>query len=170
MSKEEAKSSFNTPKKKLAKEDIFAPIEGTVLPLNEAKDAAFAEGIMGKGVVIEPTVGEVVAPFDGTVMTLFPTNHAIGLISDAGMELLIHIGIDTVQLEGKYFTAFVKQGDTVKKGDKLVSFDIPEIEKAGYSTQVPIIVTNTPDYADIIATDETKVKQGDLLTTAILAN
>jgi PTS system beta-glucosides-specific IIC component len=86
------------------------------------------------------------------------------------MELLIHIGIDTVQLEGKYFTAFVKQGDTVKKGDKLVSFDIPEIEKAGYSTQVPIIVTNTPDYADIIATDETKVKQGDLLTTAILAN
>lgn len=170
MSKEEAKSSFNTPKKKLAKEDIFAPIEGTVLPLNEAKDAAFAEGIMGKGIVIEPTVGEVVAPFDGTVMTLFPTNHAIGLISDAGMELLIHIGIDTVQLEGKYFTAFVKQGDTVKKGNKLVSFDIPEIEKAGYSTQVPIIVTNTPDYADIIATDETKVKQGDLLTTAILAN
>lgn len=85
------------------------------MPLSQAKDAAFAEGIMGKGVVIEPTVGEVVAPFDGTIMTLFPTNHAIGIISDDGMELLIHIGIDTIQLEGKHFEVFVKQGDTVKK-------------------------------------------------------
>lgn len=170
MSKEEAKGSFTVQKKKVAKQEIFSPITGSILPLSQAKDAAFAEGIMGKGVVIEPTVGEVVAPFDGTIMTLFPTNHAIGIISDDGMELLIHIGIDTIQLEGKHFEVFVKQGDTVKKGDKLVRFDIQAIEEEGYSTQVPIIVTNTPDYADIIVTDENEVQQGALVSTAILAN
>lgn len=170
MSKDEAKNSFVGHKKKLDKTEVLAPLAGKVLPLSEAKDPAFAEGVMGRGVVIEPTVGEVVAPFDGTVMTLFPTNHALGLISNDGMELLIHIGIDTVQLEGKYFEALVKQGDTVKKGDVLIRFDIEAIENEGYSTQVPIIITNTPDYADIIATDALNVQQGALLTTAIVAN
>lgn len=103
-------------------------------------------------------------------MTLFPTKHAIGLISDNGTEVLIHIGIDTVQLEGEGFESFVEQNATVKKGDKLVTFDIEAIEAAGYSTQVPIIITNTPDYADVIPTSETAVKQGDILITAVISN
>lgn len=164
------KSSVLNNQRKATKEEVSSPLEGRLLPLNQAKDLAFSEGIMGRGFVVEPTVGEVVAPFDGTVMLLFPTNHAIGLISDDGMELLIHIGIDTVQLNGKYFTPHVKQGDKVKKGDKLVSFDIEKIEKEGYSTQVPVIVTNTPDYADIIVSDEKDIKQGDIVTTVIVSN
>jgi PTS system beta-glucosides-specific IIC component len=105
-------------------ETITAPVQGTVAPLNTAQDDAFAQGLLGKGVVIHPTKGEVVAPFDGTVMTLFPSKHAIGLVSDNGLEVLIHVGLDTVQLDGKYFEAFVKQGDKVKQGQKLVTFDI----------------------------------------------
>ncbi|MCB5952605.1 beta-glucoside-specific PTS transporter subunit IIABC [Enterococcus sp. BWT-B8] len=170
LSKEEAKKAAIGQKKQLGKEEVDSPLEGNVLPLCEARDAAFSEGIMGKGVVIEPTVGEVVAPFDGTVMTLFPTKHAIGLISDNGTEVLIHIGIDTVQLEGEGFEAFVEQHAKVKKGDKLVTFDIKAIEEAGYSTQVPIIVTNTPDYADVIASSKSSVKKGEVLITAVISN
>ena len=168
LSKDAAKGSFGkAPAKKLGKEEVLSPIEGKLLPLSEARDAAFAEGIMGKGVVVEPAVGEVVAPFDGTVMIMFPTKHAIGLISDTGLEILIHVGIDTVQLEGKHFESFVEQGSKVKKGDKLVTFDIAAIEAAGYSTQVPIIVTNTPDYTDVIEATQPTVKQGDVLITAV---
>ncbi|MBP2098969.1 beta-glucoside-specific PTS transporter subunit IIABC [Enterococcus rivorum] len=174
LSKEEAKAVATghnvTTKVTPAKEEIFSPLEGKVLPLSEAKDQAFAEGLMGSGLVIEPKTGEIIAPFDGTVITLFPTKHAIGLVSDTGAELLIHIGIDTVELEGKCFDAFVEQNARVKKGDKLITFDIKAIEEAGYSTQVPIIVTNTQDYTDIIVTDENPIKQGDLLITTILSN
>lgn len=170
MSKEEAKLAATGQSKKLSKGEVFSPIEGKVLPLTEAKDGAFSDGIIGKGVVIEPTSGEVIAPFDGTVMTLFPTNHAIGLISETGTEVLIHIGIDTVQLEGKGFEAFVKQGDTVKKGQKLVQFDIDTITSEGYNTQVPIIITNTPDFADIILISQPAVKRNDLLITTVVSD
>lgn len=170
MSKEEAKLAATGQSKKLSKGEVFSPIEGKVLPLSEAKDGAFSDGIIGKGVVIEPTSGEVIAPFDGTVMTLFPTNHAIGLISETGTEVLIHIGIDTVQLEGKGFEAFVKQGDTVKKGQKLVQFDIDTITSEGYNTQVPIIITNTPDFADIIPISQPAVKRNDLLITTVVSD
>lgn len=170
LSKEEAKLAATGQSKKLSKEDVFAPVEGKVLPLSEAKDGAFADGILGNGVVIEPTNGDVLAPFDGTVMTLFPTNHAIGVISDNGTEVLIHIGIDTVQLDGKGFEAFIKQGDTVKKGQKLVHFDSETILNAGFSTQVPIIITNTTDFADVIPTSESTVKHHDLLITTVIAD
>lgn len=169
MNKDEAKGSLIGQKKQLDKTEVFAPINGKALPLSEARDAAFAEGIMGKGVVIEPAKGEVVAPFNGTVMTVFPTKHAIGLISEDGIEILIHIGIDTVQLNGKHFETFVEQGQAVKKGDKIATFDIAAIEAAGYSTQVPMIITNTPDYADVIATDKSEVVVGDVLLTAVIA-
>lgn len=169
MSKEEAKLAATGQSKKLSKGEVFSPIEGKVLPLSEAKDGIFSDGIMGKGVVIEPTSGEVIAPFDGTVMTLFPTNHAIGLISETGAEVLIHIGIDTVQLEGKGFEAFVKQGDTVKKGQKLIQFDIDTITSEGYNTQVPIIITNTPEFADIIPISQPTVKRNDLLITTVVS-
>lgn len=150
------------------KEVVTAPLQGNMMPLETAKDQAFAQGILGKGVVIHPTTGEVVAPFDGTVMTMFPTKHAIGLISENGLELLIHIGLDTVQLDGKYFEAHVEQGDKVKRGEKLVSFDIQAIEAAGYSVETPVIVTNSADYLDIIESDQAAdVGNNDELLTVL---
>lgn len=155
--------------KKQLKEEVGSPLSGRLIPLEEVKDEAFSVGIMGKGAAIEPEVGEVYAPFDGVVGTLFPTNHAIGLISEKGLELLIHIGIDTVQLGGKYFETFVKQGQSVKKGDLLLKFDIERIQNAGYSTQVPIIVTNTQDYMDILVTNQSTIHQNEVLLTAVNA-
>ncbi|MDT2499281.1 beta-glucoside-specific PTS transporter subunit IIABC [Enterococcus avium] len=151
------------------KEVVTSPVQGNMMPLETAKDQAFAQGALGKGVVIHPTVGEVVAPFDGTVMTMFPTKHAIGLISDNGLELLIHIGLDTVQLDGKYFDAHVEQGAKVKRGDKLVSFDIKAIEEAGFSVETPVIVTNSADYLDIIETDHKEgISSSDELLTVLV--
>ncbi|MGH1646512.1 beta-glucoside-specific PTS transporter subunit IIABC [Enterococcus gilvus] len=151
------------------KEIVTAPVTGTMMPLSTAKDQAFAQGVLGKGVVIHPTVGEVVAPFDGTVMTMFPTKHAIGLVSDNGLELLIHIGLDTVQLDGQFFESFVEQGAKVKRGDKLVTFDIKAIEEAGYSVETPVIVTNSADYLDIIESDQKKdiCNEDELLTVLV---
>lgn len=126
--------------------ELFSPITGVLHPLSSAKDPVFAEGMMGQGVVIEPSEGKVVAPFDGQISLLFPTNHAIGLISGEGTEVLIHIGIDTVQLDGKHFTSYVKQGDSIKKGQLLMEFDIEAIKAAGYEVQTPIIVTNSTDF------------------------
>ena len=151
------------------KEVVTSPVQGNMMPLETAKDQAFAQGALGKGVVIHPTVGEVVAPFDGTVMTMFPTKHAIGLISDNGLELLINIGLDTVQLDGKYFEAHVEQGAKVKRGDKLVSFDIKAIEEAGFSVETPVIVTNSADYLDIIETDHKEgISSSDELLTVLV--
>lgn len=130
-------------------EMIAFPIKGKVKPLAEVDDDAFAQGILGQGVAITPEDGNVYAPFDGTVLTLFPTKHAIGIISDTGCEVLIHIGMDTVKLNGKYFDSFVEQGDKVKKGQLLLSFDLVNIKKEGYSIDTPVIITNTNDYSSI---------------------
>lgn len=167
LSKEEAKAAATGHNRKLKKAEVDAPIEGEVLPLSQSADAAFSEGIMGKGVVIVPSKGEVYAPADGTIMTLFPTKHAIGLITDDGAEILIHVGNNTVQLNGQYFETHVTQGQAVKKGDKLVTFDIPAIEKAGFSVQTPIIITNTTDYVDVLETEKSDVKVGDPLLTLV---
>lgn len=153
---------------KLSKEIVVTPIEGKVKPLSEIKDAAFAGGALGKGIAIEPSNGKVVAPFDGTIMTLFPTKHAIGLVSDNGCEVLIHIGLDTVQLEGKHFEAHVKQGDKVTKGQLLVTFDKAAIEKEGYCVDTPVIITNTADYLDIVETQNAVVKSNEDLITVLL--
>ncbi|MDR0922458.1 MAG: PTS system trehalose-specific EIIBC component [Lactobacillales bacterium] len=126
--------------------DVESPLVGHVLPLSEANDPVFSEGMLGVGVVIEPKEGKLYAPFDGDVVTLFPTGHAIGLVNEEGAELLIHIGLDTVKLEGKYFTMHVKQGDTVKQGDLLIEFDKDAIERAGYVTQTPVVVTNPDNF------------------------
>ena len=104
---------------------------------------------MGDGLAIDPEETTVTAPFDGTIAALFPTKHAIGLVSEQGAEVLIHIGIDTVDLNGEHFTAFVKQGDQVKAGQKLVEFDQKKIKEAGYSTQTMFVVSNTPDCKEI---------------------
>lgn len=109
------------------------------------------------GIAIDPTDGIVYAPFDATVAMLFPTKHAIGLISDGGCELLIHIGMNTVELEGQYFESFVEQGDRVKRGDKLIIFDIDKIKAAGYSVITPVVVTNSKDYIEVDAIAESEV-------------
>mgnify|MGYP003600575274 CR=1 FL=1 len=142
---------------------IFSPLAGKVLPLSEAKDPAFSEGVMGKGIVIEPTSGEVFAPEDGVVSSLFPTHHAIGILTDSGVEVLIHIGMDTVELAGNHYESFVIQGQTVKKGDKLLRFDIQAIEAAGYCVQTPVIITNTSNYGSIVATEKQSVSPQDVL-------
>ncbi len=152
---------------KTGKETVFAPIKGEVAPLKESADAAFACEALGKGIVIKAEEGKVVAPFDGVVRTLFPTKHAIGIASDNGCEMLIHVGYNTVQLEGKYFESFVAQGDTVKKGDLLVSFDINQIKEEGYSTETPVVITNTDNYLDIIETKNKSVEAGEELLTVI---
>src|SRR5699024_11050726 len=128
------------------KTDVKAPFTGQLLPLAEAKDPVFAQGTMGQGVVIDPSEGKLVAPFDGTVSLLFPTKHAIGLVSDTGVEVLIHVGLDTVELDGKGFTAHVKQGDSVKAGQLLLEVDLNVVKEAGYTTQTPVIITNSNDF------------------------
>ncbi|MDQ0360421.1 beta-glucoside-specific PTS transporter subunit IIABC [Breznakia pachnodae] len=130
---------------------ILTPVKGEVMSLDKAEDEAFATGAMGDGVVILPSEGKVVAPFSGTISVLFPTKHAIGLTSDSGVEVLIHIGMNTVEMNGEGFDAKVKQGDYVEVGQTLVEFDIDKIKNAGFSTQTMVIVTNTADYESVSA-------------------
>lgn len=153
--------------KRSGKEIVKTPIQGQIAPLNAAKDAAFAQGTLGRGILIYPEKGEVRAPFDGTVMPLFPTKHAIGMVSETGLELLIHVGLDTVQLEGKYFESLVQQGERVKQGDLLLRFDKKKIEKEGYSLETPVIVINYTDYLDILENQGETVGPDDALITAL---
>lgn len=166
--KDDASSEKELPQKdsvKVKKEVISSPMSGKVLPLTETEDEAFSGELLGKGVAIVPLNGDVVAPCSGTVITLFPTKHAIGIVSENGAEVLIHLGLNTVQLEGKHFTAHVEAGDKVVKGQLLVSCDLDAIEKAGYSMVSPVVITNTSDYLDIVpmATDAVN-KEDELLT------
>ncbi|MDR2538543.1 MAG: PTS glucose transporter subunit IIA [Bifidobacteriaceae bacterium] len=144
---------------------VYAPIAGKIIPLDQVPDQAFAEGLLGKGVGIDPDLGEVTAPFDGVITALFPTNHALGISADSGLELLIHIGLNTVDLDGQFFRAFVKQGDRVTTGELLVTFDIPSIHQAGYSILSPVVVTNSADYSEVIPTTESLVELGAELLT-----
>ncbi|GGP10117.1 beta-glucoside-specific PTS transporter subunit IIABC [Oceanobacillus neutriphilus] len=147
---------------------VNSPLEGNIIPLQEVSDPTFAEGLLGKGIAVEPDKGEVIAPFNGSIESLFPTRHAIGLRSEQGLELLIHIGLDTVNLEGKYFEAHVEQGQAVKQGDVLITFDIEKIKSAGYPTVTPVIVTNSADYQDVLANDQTgQIKQDEWLLKAV---
>lgn len=146
---------------------VLSPIEGKAVSLKQVNDITFSEEIMGKGAAIIPTVGRAVAPVDGTVSALFETNHAIGLTADNGAEILIHIGLDTVKLGGKHFTAHVKSGDKVKAGDLLVEFDIKAIQEEGYETITPVLVTNVDSYNDVLALIDKDVKEKDELIKAV---
>ena len=153
---------------KLAKRiQIASPISGKVLKLEELHDDAFASGALGAGVGILPDKGEVYAPADGVISTLFPTLHAIGMETDEGVELLIHIGLDTVQLEGKGFEAMIGQGDRVRKGQLLVRFDADYIKAQGFLTETPVIVVNTDDYLEIVESERGSVAAGDGLLTIV---
>lgn len=146
---------------------ITSPIQGEAKDLEEVEDEVFSGGVLGNGVAILPTKGEVVAPCDGKVMTFYPTGHAMGIKSDDGAEILIHIGMDTVKLEGKYFTPKIKQGDSVRKGQVLLTFDIEGIKKAGYSILSPIIITNGGDYNDVIPEGHGPVTNDSTIITII---
>lgn len=147
--------------------EIASPLSGQVKELSQATDPVFAQGVMGQGVLIEPSQGDLLAPVDGVVSVLFPTKHAVGIVSDQGVEMLMHIGMDTVNLEGKGFTAHVNQGDRVKVGDKLISFDIDLIKDAGYVTETPVIITNQDQYqADALGSLPRQIAVGDALMTA----
>ena len=146
---------------------IESPLSGTVMPLSSVNDEVFSKGFMGKGVAISPTLGEVYAPFDGEVVSVFPTKHAIGLKSNAGVELLIHIGLDTVNLKGKHFDTQIKAGDTVKSGQLIEKFDYKAIQKDGYDITVPIIITNSNDFKDIsVLKSNQSIEHGDDLLNA----
>lgn len=149
------------------KDIIVSPLKGEIVPLTNLKDNAFSTGALGKGLGIIPVEGKVVAPVDGTVTTLFPTLHAIGITGDSGIEVLIHIGLDTVRLEGEGFHAEIAQGDKVKKGQLLVTFDIKKIEAAGYSLETPIIITNSSDFLDIVETDKKNIDRNEDLITVL---
>lgn len=145
------------------KGEILSPIQGKLYPLSKAKDEAFASESLGKGALIQPSNGKVYAPFDGTIVTLFPTKHAIGIVSDDGIEMLIHFGIDTVNLNGQYFTTFIEQGMKVKQGDLLLEADIEKIKAAGYETQVPVIITNSFNYQNIELSSKEDVSYQDVI-------
>lgn len=142
---------------------LMSPVSGKVIALADVKDDVFASGAMGKGIAVLPNKGEIVAPEDCTVSVLYPTLHAIGLQLDSGIEILIHIGIDTVNLQGQYFTAHVKAGEHITKGTKIVSFDIEKIKQAGYDLTTSIIVVNSQQYATIAPTAQTQIETNNQL-------
>lgn len=147
-----------------AKDTVLAAcLTGTVVPLADVKDEAFASGALGDGIAIEPTDGELVAPADGEISSTFETHHAVGMTTTDGAELLMHIGIDTVKLGGKHFTYLVNEGDKVKKGQPLIRFELEAIKAEGYPVTTPLIVCNTDDYAAVAAKASGAVKQGDAL-------
>ena len=148
----------------VAKDTVLsACLNGTVVPLADVKDEAFASGALGDGIAIEPTDGELVAPADGEISSTFETHHAVGMTTADGAELLMHIGIDTVKLGGKHFTYLVNEGDKVKKGQPLIRFELEAIKAEGYPVTTPLIVCNTDDYAAVAAKASGTVKQGDAL-------
>lgn len=147
--------------------EIYSPLNGKCVPLSEVSDPTFAEEILGKGVAIIPSEGKVVSPVNGTVEMVFDTLHAVALSSDDGAEILIHVGLDTVKLNGKHYKAIAKTGDTVKVGDVLIEFDKDAIKAEGFDTITPVIVSNSGDYGDILTVTGQEVKTGDSIIKAI---
>lgn len=146
---------------------VSSPLAGEMIELSQVNDATFASGVIGKGAAIIPTVGKIVAPFDGVVDAFFDTGHAIGLKSNEGIEMLIHVGIDTVNLGGKYFNPKILQGDKVKAGDILLEFDIKGIISEGYEVVTPVIITNSDSYMDVIVEDKSVVNEKEYIMTVI---
>lgn len=161
-SDEKKNSNENTLTKK---QIVGSPLKGDVKPLSEVKDEAFSTGVLGKGIAIQPAEGKVVSPVDGVLTTIFPTGHALAITSNDGAEILIHIGMDTVQLDGKHFSPKAKAGDSVKVGQVLVEFDVNAIENEGYSLITPVIITNSDNYLDVIETDQNAIDYTENLIT-----
>ncbi|MEG2017750.1 MAG: PTS glucose transporter subunit IIA [Clostridium sp.] len=144
---------------------IGGSVEGELVPIKEVNDPTFSEEILGKGVAIKPFRGRVVAPADAVIDVIFDTNHAVSLVTDKGVELLIHVGIDTVELKGQYFKGFVKAGEKVKAGQVLIEFDVDSIKAAGYDTICPIVICNSGDYERIEVAASGRIKELDEVIT-----
>jgi PTS system D-glucosamine-specific IIC component len=152
----------NSESKSSTKEEIiYAHLKGKIIPLTDVEDEAFSQGILGKGIAIEPSVGNLYSPCNGRVESLFDTKHAVNLISENGAEILLHIGIDTVKLNGKYFSTHVNTGDEVKKGQLLINFDMEAIKNAGYKLTTPMVICNSDSYEKITVLADGKIKNGD---------
>lgn len=165
---EEIEKNDNVKVEKLVnKIMILSPVDGDIIPLTKIKDETFASGIMGKGIAIMPKSGKFVSPINGTVQTIFKTKHAIGLLTDDGAEVLIHIGMDTVKLDGEHFISHIKDGDRVKVGDPLVDVDLEAVKAKGFDIITPIIITNTDSYLEIAETEQKEVKSLDDILTII---
>lgn len=163
--KEEALEDY--PEEDLEEDIIYSPMKGEIIPLKDIEDQAFSSGALGQGLAIRPSEGRVFAPIDGEVSMLFDTFHALGLTGRDGKEILIHIGMDTVKLGGKYFKAHVKGGDKVKRGDLLLEFNMEKIEEAGFDLTSPLVVTNYDSYLEVLSIDEGEVEVGDKLIKLI---
>ncbi|KFN90304.1 PTS system beta-glucoside-specific IIBCA component [Tetragenococcus muriaticus PMC-11-5] len=161
-----AETSFDT-KTKTEYFSLASPLEGEVMALTEVSDQVFASEALGKGVAIKPTLGKLYAPVDGKVTTLFSTGHALGMTSTEGVEVLMHIGLNTINLEGDGFTVAVQKEDFVRKGDLLITFDMEKIKEAGLTTLTPIIVTNTQDYLDVLDMNQSEIVVGEDLLTIV---
>lgn len=157
-------------KAQLKEQVIMAPLSGTLRKLEEVPDPVFAGKMVGEGIAVEPSEGIVVAPFDGEIVQLFPTKHAIGLCSASGLEILIHIGLETVSLQGEGFEAFVKQGDQVKMGEKLITFDMKIINDKASSTITPVILTNGDTVKSFDVSKETTVIAGQSTVMTVHLN
>ena len=147
---------------------LFSPLTGKLVAMADVPDEVFSSGLLGSGIAVDPSKGRVVAPADATVTTLFPTGHAIGLTTDTGAELLIHIGMDTVKMDGDGFKSYVNQGDRVKAGQCLIEFDIDKIKAAGYSAITPVIVTNKDSFREIVPVQEANIKEQEKLIEVIV--
>lgn len=145
---------------------IASPLKGSVVKLEDVEDEAFSSGVLGKGAAVMPKEGVLYAPADGTISAMFPTGHAIGMVTDGGIEVLMHVGMDTVQLNGEGFKPLIKAGDRVKKGQKLLEFDMELIRKAGYSLVTPVLVTNYMQYGEITCTGDGQIEAGETLLKA----
>ncbi|MEI5990560.1 hypothetical protein A5881_002065 [Enterococcus termitis] len=157
--------------KELVKAEVLvSPLKGQLKPIESSSDATFASKALGNGIVIIPENGEVISPVSGVVETVFPSGHAIGIISETGIEILIHIGIDTVELEGKGFTPLVKKGQSVVQGEKIAEVDLEQVKAAGYSTESIVVVTNTAHFLDVICEPEGKIKRKEKILTVIPFN
>lgn len=146
---------------------VLSPLTGEIVPLSDVTDPTFASGLLGKGVAVKPTIGEVRSPVNGSVASLFETLHAIGIESEDGKEILIHVGIDTVKLKGQHFSAHINVGDPVKAGDRLISFDIPAIRAAGFDLTTPVVISNSDDFTDVLVPADEKVNAGEPLLSVI---
>lgn len=152
---------FNLFKKKELKHVIGSPAKGKAILLKEVNDPTFAEEMLGKGAAVIPEEGKIYAPADGEIGMVFDTLHAVSMTADFGAEILIHVGLDTVKMNGDGFTGHVKAGDHVKKGDLLLEVDLEKVKAAGYDTVTPVLVCNTPDYESVEGVQTGDVNAGD---------
>lgn len=145
--------------------EILSPLSGEVIPVTEVNDPTFSQEMLGRGVAIKPSAGLVASPINGEVSTVFDTLHAIGLTSSDGVEMLIHIGMDTVKLKGEHFSAVVKTGDAVKIGDELIHFDMEALKDKGIDLTTPVIICNPDDYKEIKMQTHKQVSAGENIMT-----